>query len=110
MLILEELVRPPRGAAARGGLQTDNCLLEEASDEMKPLHAPRQAHSGPRHRGPGGRVRVPRTRATISPGWPRGDEIALILTHGRRPLLGEGVPRGDVGTVLGETPPATWRC
>jgi nucleotide-binding universal stress UspA family protein len=32
----------------------------------------------------------------------RGEEIALLLMDGRRPLLGEGVPRGDVGEVLRE--------
>ena len=37
---------------------------------------------------------------TTSPGWPRREEIDLVLIDGRRPLLGEGVPRGDVGTVL----------
>ena len=34
----------------------------------------------------------------------RSDEIALLLMDGRRPLLGEGVPRGDVGEVLREAP------
>jgi hypothetical protein len=28
------------------------------------------------------------------------EEVDLLLLDGRRPLLGEGVPRGDVGTVL----------
>ena len=32
----------------------------------------------------------------------RKEEIALILMDGRRPLLGEGVPKGDVGEVLRE--------
>jgi hypothetical protein len=34
----------------------------------------------------------------------RGAEIDLVLLDGRRPLLGEGVPREDVGTVLSEAP------
>jgi nucleotide-binding universal stress UspA family protein len=33
-----------------------------------------------------------------------GEEIDLVLMDGRRPLLGEGVPRGDVGDVLREAP------
>ena len=36
--------------------------------------------------------------------------MALLLIDGRRPLLGEGVPRGEVGEVLARTPPATWAC
>jgi hypothetical protein len=31
-------------------------------------------------------------------------EVDLVLLDGRRPLLGEGVPRGDVGTVLDRAP------
>ena len=33
-LILAKLVRPPRGAAVRGGLQTENRLLEQAAEEV----------------------------------------------------------------------------
>jgi hypothetical protein len=32
----------------------------------------------------------------------KSEEVDLLLLDGRRPLLGEGVPRGDVGTVLRE--------
>jgi hypothetical protein len=32
------------------------------------------------------------------------EQIDLVLLNGRRPLLGEGVPRGDVGTVLERAP------
>src|SRR3712207_3945565 len=32
----------------------------------------------------------------------KSEEVDLLLMDGRRPLLGEGVPRGDVGTVLQE--------
>jgi hypothetical protein len=99
-LILATLVRPPRGAAARGGLQTENRLLQEASDQMH----------GARHELIGRGVAA-RAVAFVSadPGadlarLSQSDEIALVLTDGRRPLLGEGVPRGDVGTVLREVP------
>ena len=34
----------------------------------------------------------------------RGDEVDLVLLDGRRPLLGDGIPRGDVGEVLQEAP------
>jgi Kef-type K+ transport system membrane component KefB len=99
-LILSKLVRPPRGAAARGGLQTENRLLEEASDQM----------SSTRHELIGRGIAA-RAVAFVSPNpgddlarLAGSDEIALVLTDGRRPLLGEGVPRGDVGTVLREAP------
>ena len=32
------------------------------------------------------------------------EEVDLILLDGRRPLLGEGVPRGAVGQVLEQAP------
>ena len=32
----------------------------------------------------------------------QSEEVDLLLIDGRRPLLGEGVPRGDVGDVLQE--------
>jgi nucleotide-binding universal stress UspA family protein len=31
-------------------------------------------------------------------------EVDLVLLDGRRPLIGEGVPRGDVGVVLADAP------
>jgi Kef-type K+ transport system membrane component KefB len=31
-------------------------------------------------------------------------EVDLVVLNGRRPLIGEGVPRGDVGTVLEKAP------
>ena len=34
----------------------------------------------------------------------KSDEVALLLIDGRRPLLGEGVPRGAVGEVLAKAP------
>jgi hypothetical protein len=34
----------------------------------------------------------------------QADEVALLLIDGRRPLLGEGVPRGEVGEVLRNAP------
>jgi Kef-type K+ transport system membrane component KefB len=99
-LIVARLVRPPRGAAMRGGLQTENRLLRDASWEVN------QA----RLRLIDGAVAA-RGVAFVSsdPGadlarLAQGEDIALVLTDGQRPLLGEGVPRGDVGTVLREAP------
>jgi Kef-type K+ transport system membrane component KefB len=99
-LILAKLVRPPRGAAARGGLQTENRLLAEASEEMNRMRLELI------ERGIAARAvafvstDVGADLARLA----RADEIALVLTDGRRPLLGEGVPRGDVGTLLQEAP------
>ncbi|TMK27404.1 MAG: hypothetical protein E6G64_12490 [Actinobacteria bacterium] len=31
-------------------------------------------------------------------------DVDLVILNGRRPLIGEGVPRGDVGTVLEKAP------
>jgi Kef-type K+ transport system membrane component KefB len=99
-LILAKLVRPPRGAAARGGLQTENRLLGEASDEMN------RARLELIERGIAARA-VAFVSTDVGADLARlaqAEEIALVLTDGRRPLLGEGVPRGDVGTLLRESP------
>ena len=34
----------------------------------------------------------------------KSEEVVLVLMDGHRPLLGEGVPRGEVGVVLREAP------
>jgi hypothetical protein len=97
-LILARLVRPPRRAQATGGLQTENRLLREASNEVNfsRLELVDQGVAS-------------RAIAFISsdPGQDlsrlaKSEEVDLLLVDGRRPLLGEGVPRGDVGAVLQE--------
>ena len=99
-LIVARLVRPPRGGWARGGLQTENKLLRAATEET----------------GEARRELIDAGIAARAVAFVSGDtgadlvrlanseEIALILIDGRRPLLGEGVPRGDVGDVLREAP------
>ncbi len=101
-LILARLVAPPRGAAAgvRGGLQTENRLLREATAEIQ------EARNALVARGIAARA-----VAFISSD-PGGDlshiasreGVDLVLTDGRRPLLGEGVPRGAIGIVLADAP------
>ncbi len=99
-LIIARLVRPPRGSAVRGGLRTEELAVREASDHVQRARlrlldrgvttravALASAHPGP------DLVRLGRS-----------DEIDLVLLDGRRPLLGDGVPREDVGTVLAEAP------
>ena len=95
-LILAKLVRPTRGASARGALQTETKLLRDAADEMtiarlelveKGIAARSLAFSSAE---PGeDLVRLAET-----------EKVDLLLLDGRRPLLGDAVPRGDVGTVL----------
>jgi Kef-type K+ transport system membrane component KefB len=101
-LIVARLVRPPRSAAAgvRGGLQTENRLLEQASDSVREVRDELIA-----------RGIAARSVAFIStePGVDLSrvaerEEVDLVLADGRRPLLGEGVPRGDVGVLLQRSP------
>jgi Kef-type K+ transport system membrane component KefB len=99
-LILARLVRPPRGAAVRGGLQTENRLLEEASREVN------QARRELIDAGIAARAVA---FISTDPGadlarLAKAEEVAFLLVDGARPILGEGVPRGAVGTVLREAP------
>jgi Kef-type K+ transport system membrane component KefB len=97
-LIIARLVRPPRSADVRGGLQTENKLLRDATDHVtfarlelmnEGIAARSVAFSSA---NPGADLaRLAKT-----------EEVDLLLLDGRRPLLGEGVPRGDVGVVLQE--------
>ena len=83
----------------RGGLQT----------EAYEVGKPRTGSSAPvwhcsirgSPRGPWRWLRGP---GRDRPGAPSSDEIDLVLLDGRRPLLGDGVPREGVGTVLNEAP------
>ncbi|HWH43713.1 MAG TPA: cation:proton antiporter [Thermoleophilaceae bacterium] len=99
-LVLARLVKPPRGSDVRGGLQTQSKLLRDASEEVHAEQA-RLAEAGI----------ASRAVATIStdPGvdlaaLAKEEEVDLLLADGRRPLLGEGVPRGEIGVVLHQAP------
>jgi Universal stress protein family len=97
-LILARLVRPPRGAGVRGGLQTEARLVSEASEQLQRRRA-ELLEEGVETRA------VALTSA--DPGRDltrlcRSEEVDLVLLDGRRPLLGDGVPREEVGTVLNE--------
>jgi hypothetical protein len=99
-LILARLVRPPGGASVRAGLQTENRILAEASAEVDSARR-ELVDAGIAARGV--------AFASADPGGDlsrlaRAEEVALLLIDGRRPLLGEGVPRGEVGEVLREAP------
>jgi Kef-type K+ transport system membrane component KefB len=97
-LIIARLVRPPRGADVRGGLQTQNRLLDKAAQEV---HTARDELIG--------RGVAARAVAVVSPD-PGADiarltepeNVDLVLLEGQRRLLGQGLPRGDIGSVLRE--------
>jgi Kef-type K+ transport system membrane component KefB len=97
-LIVARLVQPPKRADLSGGLQEQNKLLTEATNEVtfarldlmdKGIAARGVAFVSP---NPG------RDLARLA----KSEEVDLLLMDGRRPLLGGGVPRGDVGQVLNE--------
>ncbi|MFI5010407.1 MAG: cation:proton antiporter [Solirubrobacterales bacterium] len=97
-LILARLVRPPRGATVRGGLQTEARRVSEASEQLQ--------HRREELLQEGLDARAV-ALTSADPGRDlvrlcRSEEIDLLLLDGRRPLLGDGVPREAVGTVLSE--------
>jgi Kef-type K+ transport system membrane component KefB len=97
-LIIARLVRPPRGAGAgvRGGLQSENLALERASKQINDLRE-RLASDGVVVRGV--------ALSSTNPGSDLAhiverEPVDLVLTEGRRRLIGEGVPLGDVTELL----------
>lgn len=97
-LILARLVRPPRGATVRGGLQTEARRVSEATEQLAEkrkelLEAGLDARAVALTSADPGRDLVRLCR---------GEEIDLLLLDGHRPLLGDGVPREEVGTVLND--------
>ena len=99
-LIIARLIEPPRGAAVRGGLQTESFQLADASRALE------------RERGELLERGVP-ARAVAFTSTDAGRDLAkladredvdLVLVDGRRPLRGEGVPRGAVGSILRRAP------
>ena len=97
-LILARLVRPTRGASARGALQTEDKLLRDATDEVT------IARLDLVHRGTAARSVA---FSSADPGkdlvdLASSEEVDLLLLDGRRPLLGDAIPRGDAGTALRE--------
>jgi Kef-type K+ transport system membrane component KefB len=99
-LILARLVRPPRGAGVRGGLQTENALVRRASEEVNRAQRDLVA-SG-----------IAARAAAFSSTRPGDDlarlaesgEIDLLLVDGQRPLLGDPLPLVDIKPVLERAP------
>jgi K+:H+ antiporter len=99
-LIIARVLRPPRSAGVRGGLQTEQRLLTDASN------AAAQARLELLQRGVAARA-VALTSERPSADMVKlaaTEEVDLVLVDGRRPLLGVGVPRGDVGALLRDAP------
>jgi Kef-type K+ transport system membrane component KefB len=99
-IIIARLVRPPRGTAIRGGLQTERKRVLEATEQVE--HASR-ALVGDDIPARG----VAFTSADAGSDLARltrSSDVALVLIDGRRPLLGDGVPREGVGAVLRDAP------
>jgi Kef-type K+ transport system membrane component KefB len=95
-LILTRLVEPPRGAGVRGGLQTENLELERASRVIAEARE-RLAVDGVLARGVALSSSHPGTDlAHVAEREP----VDLVLTEGRRRLVGESVPLGDVSVLL----------
>ncbi len=97
-LILARLLRPRRAASARGALQTEQMLLQRALDEVT------IARLGLVEQGIAARGVA---FSSADPGrdlvqLAESEEVDLLLVDGRKPLLGDAVPRGDVATVLND--------
>ncbi len=100
-LIIARLVRPPRGAGAgvRGGLQSENLALEQASRAINETRE-RLASDQVVARGV--------ALSSTNPGSDLAhivehEPIDLVLTEGRRRIIGDGVPLGDVGELMEES-------
>ena len=89
-MIIARLVRPPRGAqaGARGGLQSENLALERATREINEVRQ-RLGDEGVVARGV--------ALTSSNPGSDLAhiverEPVDLVLTEGRRRIIGEGVP------------------
>jgi Kef-type K+ transport system membrane component KefB len=99
-LILARLVQPPRGAGVRGGLLTENAALERATATVN-AERERLIKSGIAARAVVIRTSTPgQDLAHIVAHEP----VDLVLVEGRRPLLGDGVPLGEVTELLEAAP------
>ena len=97
-LIIARLVAPPRAADAgvRGGLQTENLHLEQATRAINDIRR-RLADDGVAARG------VALTSSALASDLAHITErepVDLILIEARRRLIGEGVPLGEVSALL----------
>src|SRR4051794_19868061 len=99
-LILARLIEPTRARSARGGLQTENAILQETMERLNEVR---------------GRLSLEAIAArsvaftTPNPGrdlarLAEREDVDLVLIDGHRPLVGEPIPLGDARSVLQEAP------
>ncbi len=99
-LILARILPLPRASGVRGALQTQQALTAEAAGAVERSRGELLTR-GVTARG------MAFTSSTAGEDLARLaelEDVDLILLDGRRPLLGGGVPRGDVGVVLDTAP------
>ena len=99
-LIVARLIEPPRGAAVRGGLQTESFMLADASRELERVRGELLERGVPARAVAFTSTEPGRDLAKLAD----REDVDLVLVDGRRPLRGEGVPRGVVGSVLRRAP------
>jgi Kef-type K+ transport system membrane component KefB len=97
-VVIARLVRPSGGASIRAGLQSERRQLRDATRQVRLA-----AHSLVDEQLPVRAVAL--TSADIGSDLTKlavAEHAALVLIDGRRPLLGDGIPREGVGVVLRE--------
>jgi Kef-type K+ transport system membrane component KefB len=99
-LIVARLIEPPRGASVRGGLQTERFQLAEAARAVDRERGDLLERGVPARAVAFTSTDVGRDLAKLAD----REDVDLVLLDGRRPLRGEGVPRGAVGSVLRRAP------
>jgi Kef-type K+ transport system membrane component KefB len=99
-LIIARLIEPPRGASVRGGLQTERFQLDEAAREVDRVRADLLARGVPARGVAFTATDIGRDLAKLAD----REDVDLVLLDGRRPFRGDGVPRGEVGSVLRRAP------
>ncbi len=98
-LIIARLVEPPRGAGVRAALQSENVALQRASHAINEVRG-RLAAEDVAARGVALTSNAP---ASDLVHIAEREPVDLILIDGRRRLIGEGVPLGEVGALLEST-------
>lgn len=101
-LILARQVRPSRASAygVRAGLQSDARLLADASAEVEVVREKLIAEGVAARSVAYISAHPDRDLARVA----AADNIDLVLLDGRRPLLGDVVPGGEVSSMLREAP------
>ena len=99
-VILARLVEPPRGGEIRGGLMSQDMRLSEVAAQVERVRQELLARSVPARAVAFTSVDAGKDLAKLA----EREEVDLLLVDGRRPLLGGGVPRGAIGSVLARAP------